>query len=366
MKMAPSVLTCLSSGSENICRKCKNIPQNGIKCIKCGSSSHPGCLKYVKGVNYLKDNTVICCEGDSSVNSAKDHVEENSEILQASQQGMHPNLLEITYLKQLLAHKDIIINNQNILVNSLQEQIQLMKDASKYSTSISVTPNGISQIPSDDLQLPAEPESKISYLNTPPVNRNTKSVRLTNKSNKNTSSKNSTQNNNNSRSPPHATIATTMRSQPFRNSQQNLSTSVSVAHQEKMRDGAVSKYNTEGKSDKRDLNSRITGTKQTEVVAASKKKWFFVTNYKLDYTKQLFDDYLMTELPANTFYSEQIPSKQGCSSFKLGVDEQFSDLVTNPDFWPNGIQVGQYFFRTYKIQQATRRSTFQRKNSVNR
>lgn len=72
--------------------------------------SHTGCLKYVKGINYLEDNTVSCCECGSSVNSVEPHVEENSEIL-ASQKGIPAYLLEINYIKQLLMHKDIIITN---------------------------------------------------------------------------------------------------------------------------------------------------------------------------------------------------------------------------------------------------------------
>lgn len=58
------------------------------------------------------------CEGDISVNSIKDHEELKSEIL-TSQQGIPIHLLEINYLKQFLVHKDITINNPNILVNSL-------------------------------------------------------------------------------------------------------------------------------------------------------------------------------------------------------------------------------------------------------
>ncbi|KAG5874494.1 hypothetical protein JTB14_037781 [Gonioctena quinquepunctata] len=110
------------------CRRCQKIAQSGLKCVTCGTLSHIGCLKLLKGVKYLVNNNVVCCdefqtnledEPDKFFNSASDLIIEDAKTM------------EIRYLKTIMEKNYLLIMNQQLTISSLQEQIKLMQISNK-------------------------------------------------------------------------------------------------------------------------------------------------------------------------------------------------------------------------------------------
>lgn len=108
-----------SGDSENsqlkTCKKCHGTPQSGVKCKKCGSVTHPGCVKYLKNIIILDDHNIICCENNVQ-----------SEVIEVSHNSVSNEYkTEISYLKDTIKQKDDIIFYQKELIESLKKQVQL-------------------------------------------------------------------------------------------------------------------------------------------------------------------------------------------------------------------------------------------------
>ncbi|KAK5645169.1 hypothetical protein RI129_006469 [Pyrocoelia pectoralis] len=130
-----------ASAPSKTCRKCKNTAQSGLKCVRCDSVSHASCVKLLKNIRRIDDKTIDCCNtvdqvGKPQLNggASNDVSDENKTLI-----------LEISYLKKLLEHKQLLIENQNTTIWSLQEQIKLLNKVNvnkqTYATSVSKHPN---------------------------------------------------------------------------------------------------------------------------------------------------------------------------------------------------------------------------------
>lgn len=115
------------------CRKCKKITQNGYKCVVCGSVSHASCVKLLKSVKIIDDKAILCCNvtdrsavGGGNVDAAlKSPLAAEGEILNYS--------IEVHYLRQIIDDKNVIIKNQADLIESLKQQILLLKNVNTVS-----------------------------------------------------------------------------------------------------------------------------------------------------------------------------------------------------------------------------------------
>ncbi|KAK4883375.1 hypothetical protein RN001_006694 [Aquatica leii] len=125
------------------CKHCKSIPKLGLKCKNCGSVLHPGCVKYIKNVKLINDNQVICCANSETeqvvaselcTNINATNIVNNSDV----------SSIEINYLKSLLAHKDLIINNQQDTIESLKAQVGLLNTLLS-STSLNTVAGSLQQ-----------------------------------------------------------------------------------------------------------------------------------------------------------------------------------------------------------------------------
>lgn len=132
----------LGNAPATICIRCKHTPLTSLKCVSCGSVVHPSCAKYLKQVKILNDKQMNCCESkiqdmlstkadlDDSASSVKDE-----EDITTQPECM---LLEISYLKELLKQKDLLIASQQVTIDSLIGQITLMtSDKSKTNDEAS-------------------------------------------------------------------------------------------------------------------------------------------------------------------------------------------------------------------------------------
>ncbi|XP_050508895.1 uncharacterized protein LOC114333711 [Diabrotica virgifera virgifera] len=60
--MAPQKNGRVYDSEVKCCKKCYKVAQSGLLCANCGTLSHSGCLKQLKSIKYIDDETVICCE----------------------------------------------------------------------------------------------------------------------------------------------------------------------------------------------------------------------------------------------------------------------------------------------------------------
>ncbi|KAK4885830.1 hypothetical protein RN001_002101 [Aquatica leii] len=124
IKMAESE-NALNLLPDKPCKHCKSMPKLGLKCKNCGSVFHPGCVKYIKNVKLINDNQVICCANSETEPVAASELCTNINTTNIVNNG-DVSSIEINYLKSLLAHKDLIINNQQDTIESLKAQVGLL------------------------------------------------------------------------------------------------------------------------------------------------------------------------------------------------------------------------------------------------
>lgn len=119
----------------NKCKRCKNTATVGLKCINCGIVSHKSCIKAMKNAMIIDENSANCCLGDETLQSVSSKARSssiprtpNSSINdKSSLHVLDTNEIKVFYLEELVKQKDITIKNQDIAIQSLQEQIVLLK-----------------------------------------------------------------------------------------------------------------------------------------------------------------------------------------------------------------------------------------------
>ncbi|KAK4886485.1 hypothetical protein RN001_002756 [Aquatica leii] len=159
------------------CKHCKSIPKLGLKCKNCGSVLHPGCVKYIKNVKLINDNQVICCANSETeqvvaselcTNINATNIVNNSDV----------SSIEINYLKSLLAHKDLIINNQQDTIESLKAQVGLLNTLLS-STSLNTVAGSLQQTTGDLTE--REINNKVSCARVSKENRERKTEQANSK-----------------------------------------------------------------------------------------------------------------------------------------------------------------------------------------
>ncbi|KAK4879830.1 hypothetical protein RN001_007976 [Aquatica leii] len=106
------------------CKRCNKVPQTTVECIVCNSCFHPSCAKYTKNIIFIDDKYVNCCDLTSN-NGELEQVRNTSEV--------DIYKIELKYLHELLKQKDLVIKNQQIAIESLQNQILMINEYSKIS-----------------------------------------------------------------------------------------------------------------------------------------------------------------------------------------------------------------------------------------
>ncbi|KAG5898729.1 hypothetical protein JTB14_020923 [Gonioctena quinquepunctata] len=65
--MAATGKTCDLSSVQKVCGKCKIVTQRGLKCIKCETVIHNGCVKYLRNINVIDSDCILCCDNLNNV-----------------------------------------------------------------------------------------------------------------------------------------------------------------------------------------------------------------------------------------------------------------------------------------------------------
>lgn len=330
--MAETSNTPAERSSQKPCKKCNNYAKSGLTCVKCGTVYHNGCLKYLKDVIINEDNTVLCC----AVSDVLDHTMTNnggheniSDISNSSFMSAtevldienlpNPKDLVIYYLKDLIKHKDFIINQ-------LQEHINLLKNQiiSSGATSRNTTINKNSATKS------SETDSDISNkIATKPlvetITTHTQSI------------------------PTNSTFSTRSPAGIQNNTMNESSTVNKSKHFETTENKKQS-----GNSGKK----KVIGTLPTdEQVSVSKKHWIFVSKYALSYTKKDLIEYLNLNFKDNNFIINELPvnDRYHFKSFKIGIDKQDREKLLSESVWPTGIEASDFeFFRNVRKKSPNR------------
>lgn len=119
------------SDSENAhsgtCKQCHKQVVSGIKCVKCNTVVHPGCLTYLKrNVVKLDEYEMNCC----SITEVRNSVSANT--------NCDSLLIEVSYLKTIIEQKDLVIKYQAETIESLKNQVTLLSNVMENkATSLS-------------------------------------------------------------------------------------------------------------------------------------------------------------------------------------------------------------------------------------
>ncbi|KAG5866504.1 hypothetical protein JTB14_023389 [Gonioctena quinquepunctata] len=86
----------------------------------------------------MKNIKILCC--GTPVNDDLEESFDSAKDLTVSESNHSNNDTEIFYLKELLKHEDIIINNQQTMINIMNDQITLLKQSG-------ILPNQLNPVP---------------------------------------------------------------------------------------------------------------------------------------------------------------------------------------------------------------------------
>lgn len=107
------------------------------------------------------------------------------------------------------------------------------------------------------------------------------------------------------------------------------------------------RYNARNSS----TNLNIEGNKLNNTGALQsiqRKAWLYVGKVNTNFTKGNEIKFLKENLVGEESIVEEIINNNNnySKAFKIGIDNSLLDIVSNPDFWPNGVTVRRYrFFR---------------------
>ncbi|CAH1108190.1 unnamed protein product [Psylliodes chrysocephalus] len=134
-----------------ICIRCSKSVGTGLRCVRCGTLSHKSCLKYIKA-QLIDDYTCICCPDVTLGAVGNSQMQTNITTDDKAQDGRDINienkiLMErMIYLEKIIKEKNDTIKFQNISIESLQEQISLMKRVNEiFNTKAPLETSVISQ-----------------------------------------------------------------------------------------------------------------------------------------------------------------------------------------------------------------------------
>lgn len=328
--MAPTEVQLKNRG----CKKCKRIPNNGLKCVKCGSESHPGCLKCYENIIYNEDNTVICCESILAENKSvnRNDLETTGGELPYPL-STDPKEIEIYYLKQLLKQKDDLIENLNDKILTLKDHISLLHEINSLKNLV------------------APPTS---------VATNYRPILLTDEKNhRNLAGRNM----HGSRDKTPDTVVASNSTNRWDASIDKKKTSSiskndtsSVVNKITSAQVSTAIYTAQQNISKNPIKRIVGNNKSEDSVSAKHLNWFVAKKYKLSYSKDQLQQTLASKFPGEDIIIEELSSKY-YNTFKIGVEDHMTACIEDPNNWPEGIEISQYFFRRNKNNNFGRRTS---------
>lgn len=331
----------LSDLAGKTCKRCNKIALTGLKCINCGVVSHHSCVKHLKTVKIINETTIACCDG--VIEPVK--TDEELELSFGSAVDVHEenNLKDLTHLKELLKHKDIIITDLREYIDSLKKQISLLNILVNNKTPAKKNLSHIDKQQQGDN--PTDVNVNVPY--------DLKNKKTSTKIESNLLGKDSIQTSKKGGKNSEVRV----------NSSKSAKTSDNVKKASASESTASATSNNHGKKknfSKPKNSARITGTAEVtdnEIIkAAEKKAWLYVGKLSKETTAEKLRQYLTARVPLESVIIDEIPKGNGneslAKSFKVGFDFHLLDDLTKHDLWPKGVVVKPFrFFRGQRKNQ---------------
>nr|CAH7749298.1 unnamed protein product [Callosobruchus chinensis] len=131
--MATNSKSCENQLSTKVCKRCKCTAQSGLKCIKCDTVIHMGCVKYLKNVTVLDNEQIICCNDKTSEKTDPDG---DSEFFDALAQQAVDFKVDIRIFNYIIKQKDQLIRELYDKIEILKINNKLLEDnASKLPST---------------------------------------------------------------------------------------------------------------------------------------------------------------------------------------------------------------------------------------
>lgn len=312
------------------CTRCRNPARSGIRCIRCGKTSHKSCLKILKNVQFLDNDTVVCC---SDVQDVSNVAPEKSTVYNSNPDNSENiDKIKISYLEEIIRQKDLIISNQDTAIKSLKEQIVLMKEARSVCS------------------LPQQSTSKESLVNT--GDKVTKKNKVKNVNTAVTAPNGSTSSSVISKSEVscavHSAKALSI-CDKFINIENDLTTHQPLVRRvEKNKSRSILVGNQE--------NSVNYPFKAASRITSGRLFEYHATNFDVNTDTIALDGYLKGFAPNASVIKLNSKNPDKYSSFKVLVPEAESSKILVSNIWPQGVVLNRFFrpkgFRQSRVEQS--------------
>lgn len=330
-----------------LCRYCSKSVTSGLKCVICSSSFHSSCAKRVKGVKFINDSTVNCCETCDVYEPVSDEQGKNklTEILEQNRHLKEENRL----LESLLISKDEIVTSLREEIHLLKENILLLRELN--SIKVGNVNDNISEV--EVLSV----DKKVQRKKT----KNTNDNKNVNESNGHRFTISET-----------ADIIKNVNKEILATKQMDKMNEIITFKDPKTSaddtDGfKLVQYKSARKTDSSGNNYRkqnygnkfniTVGTKLPDENSAFKarpsKMWVYVGKVNEGVSKETVEKYIRDRCSISTasdLVVEELPTVGRSPSFRVGVDNKYYEQLKLPDFWPSGIIIRRYNFRVNKIK----------------
>lgn len=288
----------------NVCKRCNNSVVTGHKCRQCGVISHKSCLKTIKA-KFYDDSTVDCCHNQTAPMKSSNEVATNITI----DIDKTVEQIRITYLEEIVRQKDLIINNQAMLIESLQAQISLLNREVSSKAAIFTSSNNSSSY------------SKVTS------------------NNKNLSEKNDQENG--------------QKQNKKQGTSQSAAPVISAVHSattSRLAQDSMNLANDKPPTTRRNTRNLLIGNavdvEENSCFKSAKyvrMKHLHVTNCDPGTTQEALSSYLKEIVPSAQVEGLISRNPSQYSSFKISLPSLDAHKILKPELWPNGVVVNQFF-----------------------
>lgn len=367
--MAPTQGVSVSDVSNKTCKRCKKVPQTGLKCVNCDSISHPGCLKLLENIQFIDDKTVKCCNIVNRTNvlmddrTDQDVDEINISFSSANDLTEDPSKLETKYLKELLRHKDIYITSLEDKISILKEHILLIKNINKPLTETPPVeiPNNKTNLKFKTNKNDSQKAKSATKAIPPSISQNAKSL---GNDTKTTISKNCTSQNEGQDNKSNYTLTTSSSAvlprcgatdtKSYVKQNQNKITKKDVATAlESVNAMNKTKDDKDGyttvRYKKRMNKSSVVGSMNdfstNKLKAMDNLAFLHVYKMHRDITTEDLTEYLRTMFPEVICDKMKSKYPQYYSAFKVTIYRSNLEAAMSPSIWPAGTVIDRFFHK---------------------
>nr|CAI5849485.1 unnamed protein product [Callosobruchus analis] len=136
--MATNSRSCENQLPTKVCKRCKCTAQSGLKCIKCDTVIHTGCVKYLKNIVVLENEQIICCNGKTS---EKPDPDSDSELFDALEEQAADSKVDIRIFNYIIKQKDQLIRELYDKIEILKSNIKLLENNTSTKHNIENSKN---------------------------------------------------------------------------------------------------------------------------------------------------------------------------------------------------------------------------------